>query len=135
MLSGFYAMLPTIPPPFRLLGDSGFQAGPQLLVTQSAASLIAIDPADAETAHDASSLVARVRILVEWCLGGIKGTFRRLMQKLPSDADFRADVISAAVRLWNLRVRRMGVSEVRTVFSGTEDLEELPHPPDELLNF
>jgi hypothetical protein len=69
MLSGFYALLPSIPLPFKILGDSGFRAGPQLIVTQTAASLAALDPVDAEAMRDASTLVARVRILVEWCLG------------------------------------------------------------------
>ena len=76
-----------------------------------------------------SKIISKVRILVEWSIGGLKQTFRILGTKLAGDSASRETILEVCFKLWNLRVRCMGISEARTVFSaGAErEMDVVPH--------
>ena len=53
----------------------------------------------------------------EWGMRDIQSHFGRLRLKLPCDRAQRKTVIDVIVRLHNLRVRRVGLSQIGTVYS------------------
>ena len=54
----------------------------------------------------------------EWGLRALKGPFARLKTVLPADAHARYRILGLCVHLYNLRVRKVGLNQIRTVSSG-----------------
>ena len=57
----------------------------------------------------------------EWGVRAIKGPFKRLTTTLPSDALSRGRIILLCCHLYNLRVRKVGLNQIRTVYANVED--------------
>lgn len=60
--------------------------------------------------------VVYVRQSAEWAVRDLKGSFARLKSVLPWDKDRRKTIFEAAILLSNFRTRRIGLSQVRTVY-------------------
>jgi hypothetical protein len=125
--AGLYELLDaTVPPGFCVLADTAFQRGPHVLCTVDNRTVQGVSVLDSILLRAASKIVSKARILVEWSIGGLKSTFRILRHPL-LDAELRPIIFEVCMRLWNLRVRTMAVSEVAKVFSREEDMLEVLH--------
>ncbi|ETK82871.1 hypothetical protein F441_12074 [Phytophthora nicotianae CJ01A1] len=66
--------------------------------------------------------IISVRQAAEWGMGSIQKVYSRLNVPLPYDPELRGLRISNMFRLINYRVRTVGISQVRTTFSGDMDI-------------
>lgn len=53
----------------------------------------------------------------EWGARTLKGPFARLTVTIPTDAYQRKRILVTTVQLRNLRVRRVGLNQIRTVYA------------------
>ncbi|KAE9059926.1 hypothetical protein PF010_g30420 [Phytophthora fragariae] len=72
----------------------------------------------ARTLHNA---ITSVRQAAEWGMGNMQKVYSRLNLPLPYDPVLRGVRINNIFRMANYRVRTVGISQIRTTFSG--DLE------------
>lgn len=63
-----------------------------------------------------SNAITAVRQGAEWGMGSVEKPFRRLQVPLPLDKQLRGRRLMNIFRLFNFRVRRTGISQIRTVF-------------------
>jgi len=63
-----------------------------------------------------SQQVTSCRQAAEWGMRSLQGTFSRLKTRLTHDARKRGRLIECCLRLFNLRVRRVGLVQTRTVY-------------------
>lgn len=61
--------------------------------------------------------VVSIRQAAEWGMRDFQSFARRLTVPLPTDSRRRAVLLRVAARLFNFRVRRVGISQIRTVYS------------------
>ncbi|ETP24167.1 hypothetical protein F441_02788 [Phytophthora nicotianae CJ01A1] len=73
----------------------------------------------ARTMHNA---ITSVRQTAEWGMGSIQKVYSRLNLPLPYDPELRGLQISNMFRLVNFRVRTVGISHIRTTFSGDMEM-------------
>ncbi|ETN06413.1 hypothetical protein PPTG_23368 [Phytophthora nicotianae INRA-310] len=66
--------------------------------------------------------IISVRQAAEWGMGSIQKVYSRLNVPLPYDPELRGLRISNMFRLIIYRVRTVGISQVRTTFSGDMDI-------------
>jgi hypothetical protein len=74
------------------------------------------DPAKKLRAEALNRCVKKVRQASEWGMRAIQGPFARLKPALPVSAERRRLIISTCVRLYNLRVRTVGLNQIASVF-------------------
>jgi len=111
--SEFYQALSDLPPAFKVLCDSAFQAasgttvGGRLLKASGVQDLLAITNLDAA--------ITFCRQAAEWGNHILQGAFSRLRMPLPASDDlYRFRLISCCIMLLNVRTRLLGHSEIRT---------------------
>jgi hypothetical protein len=63
-----------------------------------------------------SAWLTIVRQAAEWGMGSLQKVFKRLTTPLPQDATKRATIIECTMRLHNLRTRRDGQNQTKTVY-------------------
>jgi DDE superfamily endonuclease len=63
-----------------------------------------------------SSAITSIRQAAEWGVGSTSKCFRRLLMPLPYNPIIRGRRIENIYRLYNLRVRCIGISQIHTVF-------------------
>ncbi|KAE9279049.1 hypothetical protein PF008_g28468 [Phytophthora fragariae] len=73
----------------------------------------------ARTLHNA---ITSVRQAAEWGMGSMQKVYSRLNLPLPYDPNIRGRRISNVFRIANYRVRTVGISQIRTTFSGEMEL-------------
>ncbi|KAE8958335.1 hypothetical protein PF005_g33749 [Phytophthora fragariae] len=73
----------------------------------------------ARTLHNA---ITSVRQVAEWGMGSMQKVYSRLNLPLPYDPNIRGRRISNVFRIANYRVRTVGISQIRTTFSGEMEL-------------
>jgi hypothetical protein len=66
-----------------------------------------------------SNAITSVRQAAEWGVGSMEKPFRRLLMPFPLDPEIRKRRIINICKLSNLRVRRLGISQIRNTFSGS----------------
>lgn len=64
-----------------------------------------------------SAAITSIRQAAEWGMGSTPKCFRRLLMPLPYNPKVRGRRLENIYRLYNLRVRRTGVSQIRSTFS------------------
>lgn len=74
-------------------------------------------PAQRAAAATISSAITSLRQSAEWGMGAVEKPFRRLQVPLPLDKMLRGRRLINIFRLFNFRVRRTQISQIRTVFS------------------
>jgi len=62
--------------------------------------------------------VVRARQGVEWGMHSVQSVFARLVVKLPYDPKYTQRLLKLIFRLFNLRVRRVRLNQIHTVYSG-----------------
>lgn len=65
------------------------------------------------------------RQAAEWGMRGIKGSFSRLNDQLPYEKDLRLLILNVIVRLYQLRVRLMNVSQIRKVYNNENNIDDI----------
>lgn len=63
-----------------------------------------------------SNAITSIRQAAEWGMGSTSKCFRQLLMPLPFDPVVRGRRIENIYRLYNLRVRRTGINQIRSVF-------------------
>lgn len=109
------------PPGFAIVGDSAFpnrasMRGKLINVIKDEYLDRIKDPEKKLRAEALNRCVKRVRQASEWGMRALQGPFARLKQQLPVDAERRRLIISTCVRLYNLRVRTVGLNQIASVF-------------------
>ncbi|RKO92524.1 hypothetical protein BDK51DRAFT_32704 [Blyttiomyces helicus] len=69
-----------------------------------------------------SNVITSLHQAAEWGMGSAALVFRRLDQKLPYHPHVRGRRLANIYRLYNLRVCRVGITQIGTVFGREEDL-------------
>jgi len=64
----------------------------------------------------ADALIIQVRQAAEWGNRALQGSFSRLKTHLPENDRKRAQLLRVVVRLYNLRVRWIGINQLKAVF-------------------
>ena len=75
------------------------------------------DPDQYEHALDTNAQLTSLRQAAEWGMGAPSKVFRRLNVRLPYDPRTRKLRLSSIFRLYNCRVRIMGITQIVAVFS------------------
>jgi hypothetical protein len=75
-----------------------------------------VSPSLQPAAAALSSQITSLRQACEWGMGSIQKPFKRLLVPLPWRDSVRGVRLSNIFRLWNVRVRNTGVSQIREVF-------------------
>jgi hypothetical protein len=73
-------------------------------------------PDEYEHALDVNAQVTSVRQAAEWGMGAPSKVFRRLNMRLPFNPETRRLRLSNIFRLYNLRVRALGITQIGSVF-------------------
>lgn len=73
----------------------------------------------ARTLHNA---ITSVRQAAEWGMGSMQKVYSRLNLPLPYNPEVRGLRISNIFRMSNYRVRTVGISQIRTTFSGDMEM-------------
>ena len=63
-----------------------------------------------------SSSISRLRQAAEWGMGAVEKPFKRLLSKLPYNPKLRNIRLQNIHRLYNYRVRRTGICQIRNFF-------------------
>lgn len=71
-------------------------------------------------ARAVSNAITSIRQAAEWGMGAVQKPYKRLLLPLPYDKHLRARRLANLFRLYNLRVDRTGISQIRSVFMGGE---------------
>ncbi|EPZ35469.1 hypothetical protein ROZALSC1DRAFT_28416 [Rozella allomycis CSF55] len=71
-----------------------------------------IHPSCRSAATAMSNAITSLRQAAEWGMGAIEKPFERLLMKLPSNKFRRSIRLSNIFRLYNIRVRRTGISQI-----------------------
>ena len=101
-----------------MLGDSAFTRIPgRFEWPRKASEQLPQDPARAEFQKNLEEFCGKVQLSSEWGIKGIKRTWRKLSEKLPSDdGNFRKGLWLATLRLNNFQVHTMQKGQMTTVF-------------------
>lgn len=107
-------------PGYGLVSDSAFPTSKamfQRIVTPlKDGELESIPAAWQHFCGQVSAEITSMRQTCEWGMGAIQKPFRRLIMPLPYDYNVRHRRLCNMFRLWNLRVRTTGITQVATTF-------------------
>lgn len=110
-----------VPKKYSILADGGYHAPYmkyKLLTPLRENESLGHDLAEAIRMVRMSAWITRRRSAAEWGMRSFKYTFVRLLKRLPNNVVRRRELLVSAVMLYNLRVRTLGASEIRTVYMG-----------------
>ena len=83
----------------------------------SASKTRGLTPHESQRVSTSMTILSRLRISSEWGVGNIQNVFRVLKLPLPTgDITFGKIVWEVALRLFNVRVRLMGIGQIKKVF-------------------
>ena len=106
-----------LPKGFKVLADSAFPRSDRILTSRKKGAVDKIiDNDELEQIIREHTAVVGVRQAAEWGMRGLQGSFARLTEKLPLDADLRRRIISVCVWLHNAKTRVVGINQIRTVY-------------------
>ncbi|KAJ3012590.1 hypothetical protein NUW54_g1823 [Trametes sanguinea] len=133
---GLYTLLETrTPPNFYLVADSAFPHTARSIQGHIRTPRKANEPEPTEPrarrrAQEVNRQLLTCRQSAEWGMREIQGSFGRLRIPLPiADADLRFNLLEVIVRMHQLRVRRIGISQIRKyyvpIWKGDDELTEV----------
>jgi hypothetical protein len=107
-------------PDYGLCADTAFPVGPALfkhIVSPLKENELERMPPSLQPAAVAlSSQITSLRQACEWGMGSIQKPFKRLLLPLPWRDSVRAVRLANIFRLWNVRVRNTGISQINESF-------------------
>lgn len=119
-----------LPRPFAVLADSAFPRSERIKTSYKRGALDnIIDEDELETIVREHTAVVGVRQAAEWGMRGLQGSFARLTLRLTTDSEKRGRIIAVCVRLHNLKARKIGINQIRTVY-GSDYNPALMHVND-----
>ncbi|EGZ27306.1 hypothetical protein PHYSODRAFT_469825, partial [Phytophthora sojae] len=127
---GFRSKLldPTLCPNTRMnvVSDSAFPCSTsmvgRILTPLKDGDLEGILPSLRSSARTLHNAISSVRQAAEWGMGSMRKVYSRLNLPLPYDPELRGHRINNIFRMANYRVRTVGISQIRTTFSGEMEL-------------
>ena len=103
-----------------IISDSAFPVSGALLgkiiTPLKDGDLLRANPLVREMLNERSAAITSCRQACEWGMGAVEKVFRRLLMKLPYDQVVRKTRLRNIHKLYNYRVRRTGISQIRNVF-------------------
>lgn len=116
---------------FAILGDSAFVARTRVVHGKIIRGRKSTETEDVP----ASSMLAAVDAILqrvmpserqsaEWGIRAFKAPFGRLRLPLPADAKARYRLLQVCVHLYNLRVREVGLNQIRTVYGNPSEEQQ-----------
>ena len=100
--------------------DSAFPVGGALhgkiITPLKSGDLERLRPGERRGAQQMHAAITSIRQAAEWGMGAVERVWRILQQRLPFDPRKRRQRLNNIHRLYNVRVRTSGISEIRTVF-------------------
>lgn len=123
------------PEGYYLVTDTAFPRGTsqiqgRIRAPLKAGSTLPADPVERAAVKAFDRQLLSYRQTAEWGNRGIQGTFGRLRVPLPINyTDHRADLLEGCIRLFNVRTRRVGLNQIRTVYmpiwNATKEQEDI----------
>jgi hypothetical protein len=108
-------------PGYGLVSDTAFPSTRrvfQRIVTPlKEGDLDNVAPALQHLALQISNSITSLRQTCEWGMGSIEKPYRRLLEPLPYNPHVRSKRLANIFRLWNLRVRTTGITQVANTYS------------------
>lgn len=111
-----------LPAEYYLVSDTAFPQGAgrcpgKIRAPLSAGSVLPDDPDELAYVLAFNRELLSFRQSAEWGMRSLQGAFSRLRVPLPiEDLPFRQDLLEICVRLHNIRVRCVGINEIRNVY-------------------
>ena len=111
-----------LPTGYYLVSDTAFPQGTgwcpgKIRAPLQAGSILPTDPDELAHVLLFNRQLLSFRQSVEWGMRSLQGAFGRLRVPLPiEDLPFRQDLLEICVRLHNVRVRCVGISQIRNVY-------------------
>ena len=100
--------------------DSAFPVGGllegKIITPLKQGDLERLRPGERRGARQMHAAITSIRQAAEWGMGAVEQVWRILHQRLPFDQHKRCCRLGNIHRLYNVRVRTAGISEIRTVF-------------------
>jgi hypothetical protein len=115
-------LLLSTPPDYYLVTDVAFPRGTDQIAGRIKAPMksgtrLSSDPVEQAEALAFDRELLSFRQAAEWGMGGLQGSFGRLRVPLQvAYANLRGDLLETIIRLFNLRTRRIGYNQIRTVY-------------------
>jgi len=122
-------LLTEVPAPFAIVADAAFPhtdkmegiiltpfRKDELAKLESRLKHANITKEEYRRAMDRNAQITSARQAAEWGMRSLQGTFSRLKTRLTHDCEKRRRVIQCCLHLYNLRVRRIGLIQTRTVY-------------------
>ncbi|ETI42229.1 hypothetical protein F443_12626 [Phytophthora nicotianae P1569] len=81
-----------------------------------------IEPSLRSSARTLHNAITSVRQAAEWGMGSVQKVCSRLNLPLPFDPNLRGLRLNNMFRMANYRVRTIGISEIRTTFTGAMEM-------------
>lgn len=114
-----------------ILGDSAFVVKSRVIhgkIIRARKSTETVDTPTSSLLASVDAILQRVmpseRQSAEWGIRAVKAPFGRLRLPLPADASTRFRLLSVCVHLYNLRVREIGLNQIRTVYGNDSEEQQ-----------
>jgi hypothetical protein len=105
---------------FKLLGDSAFQSqgslSSRMMTPLKETSLNKLSGDELKNALVRNKLISSLRQAAEWGMGSLQSKFGRLRLPLSVCPKERRILLEVVVWMYNLRVRKVRFTQIRTVF-------------------
>ena len=112
-----FEKLDTLPPWYTLLADSAFPShNVHLQVPFKEGAALPADEEERQFQLSSNNAIIAARQAAEWGMRSLEGTFGRLKVPLSVDSVHRSVTLNLVMRLHQLRVRRIGISQIRSVY-------------------
>lgn len=103
---------------FVFAGDCAFPSQRRVLRALAESERVTLSRDEFRIFESVSTFYSRLRLSAEWGVGGLLKCWGALVYKMPADDPEKRKLLwLVGVSLWNLRVRRMGVSQILNVYS------------------
>ncbi|ETI43039.1 hypothetical protein F443_11933 [Phytophthora nicotianae P1569] len=113
-------------PRMNVVSDSAFPCSTEMtgriLTPLKEGGIERIQPGLRSAARTLHNAIISVRQAAEWGMGSIQKVYSRLNLPLPYDPELRGLRINNMFRIVNYRVRTVGISQIRTTFSGEMEM-------------
>lgn len=130
------------PAPFCLLADSGFRSttyASRIATPLVNGDVLPADPEELARVKARHKFIVFRRQAVEWGMRGLQYGFPRLRNRLPHSAALRGRILRIIIHLFNLRARRVGKNEIKSVyldpFLAAAEADHTPAPDIDAINF
>ena len=123
--AGLYHEIADMPTGIHILCDSAFRNMQGTLVVARSNARLPSEPAERIAWIQRQNATISIRRAVEWGMGTITHTYKRLKTRLEFNPKKRLLLLDTCVRLLNFRTKRVGLNQIRTVFGSLANQEDM----------